>query len=620
MNRTHLIRRIATWLALVLGLALLVPVTSGAGPAAAARGGTVVVAVTGLPGAATGRAVLKRPGFRTTLTIPGSVRAPAGRYRLLVPSVVSGGNRYLADRKRIAVRVKAGRVARPQVVFGTAVALETVVLGPEDVETVEANSLEVAPGAAPPVVGEVLTMGVTPEAPSGLIGRVTSVDGSTVVFEDATLRDAVPVASFDKTFDLTADDLRARSRWSATKNAAGVSTPISKQVTCSNGAEMEVEGSLSVSPTFDFDADWGLVRLNSASFVGRLTQDANLSVEVEGEASCDLPKAPLLNRPLRFRPITFSVGPVPVVLVPELQVYVDGSAGVEATLRSSLSQSFGVSAGLRWSRRSGLQPVGDVTRRFTFQQPTVSASAEAVARVLPEFSVLVYGLAGPSLNLNGGMRFEAEVPRPADRPWWTLSAFIGAGAALRVPALKIDKRKDDVLTRRWVVAQSEVGPEEDVDGDGWSPPGDCDDSDPSINPDATDRPEDGIDQNCDGTDAALGTGDFQATLRWDNAADLDLHVVDPNGEEIYYGSPSSSSGGELDVDANVGCGDPGAIENVFWPVDAAPSGEYLIWVDNFATCDVPSPPWRLVVRVDGEVVLDETGADTLAEPFSVTVP
>jgi len=43
----------------------------------------------------------------------------------------------------------------------------------------------------------------------------------------------------------------------------------------------------------------------------------------------------------------------------------------------------------------------------------------------------------------------------------------------------------------------------DADGDGYFTPADCDDTDPAINRGATDTPDDGIDQDCDGTDAHI---------------------------------------------------------------------------------------------------------------------
>ena len=44
----------------------------------------------------------------------------------------------------------------------------------------------------------------------------------------------------------------------------------------------------------------------------------------------------------------------------------------------------------------------------------------------------------------------------------------------------------------------------DADGYGISE-GDCDDADPERNPGATDVPDDGIDQDCDGVDATEDT-------------------------------------------------------------------------------------------------------------------
>ncbi|WP_375422859.1 IPT/TIG domain-containing protein [uncultured Friedmanniella sp.] len=109
----------------------------------------------------------------------------------------------------------------------------------------------------------------------------------------------------------------------------------------------------------------------------------------------------------------------------------------------------------------------------------------------------------------------------------------------------------------------------------------------------------------------IGGGDIQVTLRWTGPADLDLHVVDPAGEEIYYSHRYSASGGTLDHDANAGCNgladDDNAVENVFWPPHQAPAGSYTTWVHVWAVCGGPLD-WHLTVRRNGVVIVDQTGS------------
>lgn len=152
----------------------------------------------------------------------------------------------------------------------------------------------------------------------------------------------------------------------------------------------------------------------------------------------------------------------------------------------------------------------------------------------------------------------------------------------------------------------------DEDGDGYTSDVDCNDADAAINPGAVDIPNDGIDQNCDGSDLVVGEGDIRVTLTWTTDDDLDLHVVDPNGDRLWYVNPTVPSGGELDRDDNVGvCGtdaEPGGVENVYWPVGSAPSGNYTVEIDNYFDC-ATTGTWTLQVFVDGLLVLDESGTD-----------
>lgn len=102
---------------------------------------------------------------------------------------------------------------------------------------------------------------------------------------------------------------------------------------------------------------------------------------------------------------------------------------------------------------------------------------------------------------------------------------------------------------------------------------------------------------CSGTQSCsegicVGSGDVSMTLEWSTVHDLDIFVVDPNGEEISYGNLTSSSGGFLDVDSHADCVDtsgPG-VENVFWGEGSAPEGMYTVYVSNYSECEYEPEP------------------------------
>lgn len=172
-------------------------------------------------------------------------------------------------------------------------------------------------------------------------------------------------------------------------------------------------------------------------------------------------------------------------------------------------------------------------------------------------------------------------------------------------------------------------PPVDADGDGFAADVDCNDNDASINPGATDIPNDGIDQNCDGSDLVVGDGEVRVTLTWEGDDDLDLHVIDPSGERIWWQDNSAASGGLLDRDDNVGvCGtdpEPGGVENVFWPVGDAPTGSYSVEIYSFNDCAPANADWTLQVFVGGVLVVDQSGTGgggtggTPQNPFGVQI-
>ena len=79
----------------------------------------------------------------------------------------------------------------------------------------------------------------------------------------------------------------------------------------------------------------------------------------------------------------------------------------------------------------------------------------------------------------------------------------------------------------------------------------------------------------------VGAGSLRTSLSFFEDTDLDLHLLTPNGVEIYFIN-DRADGGVLDVDQCISsCGaDTAHVENINFD-GAPPRGTYEVWVENF---------------------------------------
>ena len=81
------------------------------------------------------------------------------------------------------------------------------------------------------------------------------------------------------------------------------------------------------------------------------------------------------------------------------------------------------------------------------------------------------------------------------------------------------------------------------------------------------------------------TGDIQVSLIWNTADDIDLHVQYSDGfqsETICWRQRYGRSNGMLDIDMNaVGPMSNTPVENIFWPLNMSPRGQYTIGIHFF---------------------------------------
>jgi hypothetical protein len=131
---------------------------------------------------------------------------------------------------------------------------------------------------------------------------------------------------------------------------------------------------------------------------------------------------------------------------------------------------------------------------------------------------------------------------------------------------------------------------------------------------------------------SAGTGGLQISLSFDNEKDIDLYVVQPDGEVIYYGNKGEgiydTITGEyiyswgLDLDSNPGCYiDSINNENVFYPTEYIQAGTYQVWVNMYANCDESIPTnWAITALKAGQLVTPSYGNNPAIGVYPIGEP
>ena len=118
-------------------------------------------------------------------------------------------------------------------------------------------------------------------------------------------------------------------------------------------------------------------------------------------------------------------------------------------------------------------------------------------------------------------------------------------------------------------------------------------------------------------------GDLNVNLFFTTQKDVDLHLIMPNGERIYYGNRGGSyetEDGEilsygLDLDSNAGCSiDNVNNENIFIPASLVMNGTYEVQVDMWSQCEQSSlvTDWQVIARYNNELLVNEIDDERFA--------
>lgn len=326
--------------------------------------------------------------------------------------------------------------------------------------------------------GDIIVGDVSAAAPNGFLRKVTTITesgGQTVVQTVATtLEDALQQGEVHVNQTLTPSQIQSASY------APGVS--LSPQLLAATAATFYLEikdvvlydedgnpsttndqvlgnGSLEVEPTLNFDLrikDWQLEQL-------LFTETMQEKVEIKVESKVTLAELKHETELARYglTPITFMVGPVPVVLTPILTFVVGVDGSVYISVSAKITQEATLTGGVQYAN-GAWGPVSQFNNQFQWQPPTLSAGLDLKGYAGPRFEIFLYGVVGPQLKLDGYVKLEANL---FETPWWKLYGGLEVSAEVRIEILSkhiASYEYPGVIGVKWPLAQADTSVPSDM--------------------------------------------------------------------------------------------------------------------------------------------------------------
>ena len=152
----------------------------------------------------------------------------------------------------------------------------------------------------------------------------------------------------------------------------------------------------------------GELVMNKSDIKGDLNTD--LMVRFDAKAKTEQKLDEVCIKPNIHKPIIakFMVGPVPVVVVMNTSLYIEGSyeAEGEFSAYTGFATETDVELGFSWKQGSDLKPYADFNFKPKWHKPTVEGSAHLENKicVFPRINFSVYGLLGPAFDIKPYVR------------------------------------------------------------------------------------------------------------------------------------------------------------------------------------------------------------------------
>jgi hypothetical protein len=320
--------------------------------------------------------------------------------------------------------------------------------------------------------GDVLAAGVTNKTPFGLLRKVTDVNetpaGVEVATEQATLEDAIVEGEFEDHAILELPPSSAQAnpgrrgamQVMAHPAAAQWVIPLKDVVLwdadhdpSTKGDQILASGEILITPEYDFHVKISGISMQKLEFKNKTTIKSTVKIHAERDFVNIHGSIPVYHH--FFAPREIPVAGLPVVITPELNVYLGLDGQVSVGISTGVMHTAEITIGANYANGKWDIPK-DFNSHFDVIAPTVKNKWQARAYARPRLDLWLYGWKGPYGQLDG--YFELDLS-PLNNPWWVMYGGIDAeiGVEFKVfKFLKAVKFSQKFQIYRKMIAQAAV--------------------------------------------------------------------------------------------------------------------------------------------------------------------
>jgi hypothetical protein len=197
-------------------------------------------------------------------------------------------------------------------------------------------------------------------------------------------------------------------------------------------------GQVSVDGSVDFNLGYGVhVGISPCfalppvcvdSFESSVGFDQKASLKIAGDAEGELGEDFKVATQY-YEPQIFFIGPLPVVIVPSLNLYLSASGLVTAKFTFEANETAVAKVGARWTDDDGWRDITNFDFGAAVPTPTFTGALKPRASAGTTMSLKLYDVIGPEASLKAGVELDGQIPR---NPVWMINGFLTGQIGFRV--------------------------------------------------------------------------------------------------------------------------------------------------------------------------------------------